>query len=394
MLSRLLKHYWHVLMRHGWPGFTLCLLFQRMPLVRAVAELQFALGPRMAQVLKWAVSAGITSSIYNTVTGATGDLSLLGNTTGVVGENMQVAVTAEKAVPVTVQLQGTLPPGMITNIGEGGAVANGTIAFSGIPHTAGEYSVTVTVLTWEENSTYDGDPVFIHVNFEITLEPPEIDDQPSSIVVPWGGTAELSVTVVNEDGVTYQWQRNVGTSLEEFNNIDGAIGSVYSVPGATPDLEGAYRVRVTRNGITITSSVVFLSVRDDPNFASWQQREFEDPESEDADPMANPDGDVFVNAFEFLFDMDPEIPDTVQFPQIGKETINGVDYAVFIFPALIDFPGLDYAFEGAADLAKDSWTELSDGVNGVVIETTALETVLKVPYAGDRFCRVKVNTES
>ena len=373
------------------------MLLQRTPISWMVAELPLLLNPRVAQIIKWISGVAVTSVFYNTVTGATGDLSLqpgAGAVNGVVNKSMSAAIRAEDAFIVSVSVEGTLPPGMNSNIAPDGRVTNGVVAFSGTPSEIGSYPVSVTVTSWEEDSTYEGDPVFIDFEFSITAEGPEITQQPVSMVVPFGGTAELSVDVANGEGVTYRWQRNVGQSLEVFADIDGATASIYSVPNATPALEGAYRVIVTRNNQSETSNVVFLTVDETPTFATWQVREFEDPESEEAGPLENPDGDSFTNAFEFLFDLDPEMPETIQFPQVSQEKIDSADYVVFTFPPLIDFPDLMYAFETTEDLANGPWSELSHGFDGVIIETTGLDTVLKLPVNSPTYVRLKVDTGS
>ena len=368
------------------------MLLQRTPIPWLVSELHLLLGPRMLHILKWVTGAGITSAFYNTVTGATGDLSAVGNTIAVEGSNMQVAIRAEKAIPVTVRLDGDLPPGIISNISEDGHVFLGTIAFSGIATVAGSYPIRVTVLTWEDDSTYDGEPVSIRVDFDVTQEPPDIIEPPQSLVVPFGATAELSVIAADPEGSTYRWQRNVGASLKDFDDVDGAIDSVYSVPNATPELSGAYRVIVSKNNLTVTSNSVFMTVNQATDFDSWKNEEFAQPNSEEAQPLANLDGDSFSNAFEFLFDLDPLEPESLQVPKVSHEQIGKIDYVVFEFPPFISFSGLSYTFERASDLKNGPWTEMIHGMDNVIIETTQKGTVLKMPYESKVFCRLKIDT--
>ena len=392
MLSRLICRLNRNKTRLTWPGLALMMLLQRTPIPWLVAELQFSMGPRMVHLLKWVAGAAVTSAFYNTVTGATGDLSTIGNTIVVEGSNMQVAIRAEKAIPVTVRLEGDLPPGIISNISEDGHVFLGTIAFSGIATVAGSYPIRVTVLTWEDDSTYDGEPVSIRVDFNVTQELPDIIEPPQSLVVPFGATAELSVVAADPEGSTYQWQRNVGASLEDFDDVDGAINSVYSIPNATPELSGAYRVVVSKNNFTVTSNFVFLTVNQVTDFDSWKNEEFAQPNSEDAQPLANPDGDSFSNAFEFLFDLDPLEPESLQVPKVSHEQIGQVDYVVFEFPTFISFSGLSYTFERTSDLKNGPWTEMIHGIDDVIIETTQKGTVLKMPYESEVFCRLKMDT--
>ena len=381
--------------RLSWPCIGLMLLLQRSPIPRMVADIQFSVGPRIAHIFKWIVGATVTSSVYQTVTGATGDLSVRpspGAVVGFVNESMSIAIQAEDAFIVSVMLEGDLPPGMTSNIGENGAVTNGVVAVSGFPSQVGQYPMRITVLSWEEDSTYKGDPILINFTFNVTLEGPDITKDPESVIVAVGSTAELSVEVANAEGTTFQWQRNVGANLNQFTNIEGATSSVYSVTNVMADSQGAYRVRVTKNGQSITTPFAFFTVRA-ADFETWQIREFGTTTSEESQPLENPDHDNFSNAFEFLFDLDPESHDSIQSPVVSHETLGETEYVVFSFPALIDYPDLNYRFESTIDLAnEDSWTELLDGVGGTIIELTAETTVLKVPLADQLFCRVIVDT--
>jgi len=100
-----------------------------------------------------------------------------------------------------------------------------------------------------------------------------------------------------------------------------------------------------------------------------------------------------VNAFEFLFDLDPQLPDSIQSPILSKEVIQGTDYVVFTFPALIDFPNLDYSFERTDDLQNGPWVQLLHTLDGVLIETDGNGTVLKLPSEEAAFIRMKVDTD-
>lgn len=392
MLSQLFYHLIRVRARLAWTGMAFMMLLQRSPVQWLVAELRFSMGSRVVHLFKWVAGAGITSAFYNTVTGATGDLSRVGNTNAVEGSNVQVAVRAERAVPVTAEITGNLPPGLITNLGEGGSVPNGAIAIGGVATTAGDYPVTVTVLTWEALDEPTAQPErSIQINFEITLEPPEISKDPASIQVSLGGTAELSVEVEDPENTTFQWQKS--TNLNNYDDIEGATESTFQIENVTAEDSAAYRVQVTKNDITRNSSFAFITVEAAPGYDSWKEQQFESPSSEEAQPGANPDYDVFTNAFEYLFGMDPEAANTVQAPVISREDIDGTEYVVFAFPALNDVPGLDYSFEKKIDFKNGLWFTLVHGLEGVLIETGPEGTVLKLPNEPEAYIRVKVNTD-
>lgn len=380
--------------RLAWTGMAMMMLLQRSPIQWLVAELQFSMAPRMVHVFKWIVGVGLTTAAYNTVTGATGELSSVGNTTVVQGNSMALRIEAERAKINSINLVGELPEGLNSNIGEEGVVTFGVVQFQGAPTEIGEFDFVMTVLTWEDKSTYEGDPVSISFTINVTPEPPEITKAPQSIQVPLGGTAELTVEVDDPENTTYQWQRNVGFNLNQFSNLSGETEAVYRVENATPAVNGAYRVQVLKNGLTETSPSVFLTVSQEENFDSWQFEKFGDQSgSEYAQPGANPDKDAFVNAFEFLFDLDPQLPDSIQFPVLSKEVIQGTDYVVFTFPALIEFPNLDYSFEKTNGLQNGPWVQLLHALDGVLIETDENGTVLKLPSEEAAFIRMKVDTD-
>ncbi|QXD24711.1 immunoglobulin domain-containing protein [Opitutia bacterium ISCC 51] len=391
MFSRLLYQVLRARARLAWTGMALMLLLQRTPIQWVLAELRFTMGPRMIQIFKWLASVGTVSTFYNTVTGATGELSISpdpGSTSGIENEYMVFAIQPYRAQILTYQLEGVIPSGLTVGL------AQGIVSISGFPNVSGNFPVKLSVLSWENNPDYTPGSIFKDFVITLTPEPPEITEAPQSIQVPLGGTAELTVEVDDPENTTYQWQRNVGSNLNQFSNLSGETEAVYRVENATPAVNGAYRVQVRKNGLTETSPSVFLTVSQEENFDSWQFEKFgEEASSEDAQPESNPDKDAFVNAFEFLFDLDPQMPDSVQSPILSREVIQGTDYVVFTFPALIDFPNLDYSFERTDDLQNGPWIQLLHTLDGVLIETDENGTVLKLPSEEAAFIRMKVDTD-
>lgn len=77
--------------------------------------------------------------------------------------------------------------------------------------------------------------------------------QPTAQYVLPGETASFSVAVNTEEDTTYQWLRN-------NTPIDGATGSTYSFTTAGTDSGASFSVRATRNGVTVTSTPVALTV--------------------------------------------------------------------------------------------------------------------------------------
>ncbi len=381
--------------RFAWSGFALMVLLQPTPVLKMLADAQFSVGPKLVHMFKWVAGAVITSTTYNSVTAATGDLSVEpgpGAAVGVSGEYMVFAIAGEDASIVTYSLDGELPSGLAV------VLSGGVVTISGIPEATGVFPMKLSVLSWFNNPAYEPGSISINFNIQVTLEGPDITKSPQSAVVAVGSTAEFTVEVASEEGTTFQWQRNVGSSLSQFQNIVGATESTFSVVNVSTEDQGAFRVRVTRNGQTIIApdslpQYVFLTVGDANSYDTWKNDNFAESSADETTPLENPDDDSFSNAFEFLFDLDPEKADSIQAPEVSRELIGGTDYVVFRYPSLIDYPDLNYRFEVSQDLKEGPWAQLTDQLDGTIIETASDATILKVPNVSQRYYRVHIELE-
>lgn len=373
-----------------WPGIVLCLFLQRMPVLKSLVEVEFALAPRVLHVAKVFIASAVSVGAYHTVTGATGDFQRTGSLQGVVGERMTVAIRAERAQPRRVEIIGDLPPGIETNQDSNGEVENGTVLFFGTPNQAGAYPVTLRVLTWGVPTA----PVReLDLRFVISLAGPVITQIPVSQRVFAGATLMLEVQVADETGATYQWQwrRNDRTG---FAAIPGATSRVYSVPNVTSEIEGSYRVVVRKNNIVEVApgpgdAPVYVTVAE-PTYVIWREIHFDDPGSEEAGDLGNPDGDALPNLLEFLFKFDPQAPETGQVPSISTEIIQGTSYRVFTFPALRSSNELEVLAEASDDLDSPQWSQLINGKDGAIIEESRENYVLKLPLSARQFSRLRV----
>lgn len=370
-------------------------LLQRTPVLKVLADAQFSIGPKIVHMFKWVAGAVITSSAFNSVTAATGDLSVepgAGAAVGVLGEYMVFAIAGEDASIVTYALDGELPSGLSV------VLSGGVVTISGVPESTGVFPMKLSVLSWFNNPEYDPGSIFINFNIQVTLEGPDITKSPQSAVVALGATAQFSVEVASEENTTFQWQRNVGSSLSQFQNIVGATESTLSIVNVSVEDEGAFRVRVTRNEQTIIAPVslpqyVFLAVGGLSFYDTWKNDNFTESAVDETIALENPDNDAFSNAFEFLFDLDPEKADSIQAPQISRELIGGADYVVFRYPSLIDYSDLNYRFEVTQNLKEGPWAQLTDQLDGTIIETSSNATILKVPNLSQHYYRVQIELE-
>ncbi len=374
-----------------WPGIALCLFLQRTPLIKSLVEVEFALAPRVLHAAKVFVASAVSVGAYNTVTGATGDFQVTGSVRGVVGERMTVAVQAERATPRKVEIIGDLPPGMETNQDSDGEVPNGTVLIFGIPNQTGNYPVKLRVLTWGVPTA----PVReLDLDFNITLSGPQITRAPVSQRVVDGCRLRLEVELADETGATFQWQSRRSDNVG-FADIAGATSRVYIVPNVTAEVEGSYRVVVRQNNLVEVvpapaDAPVFVTVQSGPALQVWTESHFDDPTSETAGALSDPDGDSLPNLLEFVFDLEPQMPDAGKFPVISTEVIQATPYRLLTFPALRPCAEIEVSAEATNDLNSSQWTPLVDGENGVVIEQTMENFVLKLPLSARQFSRLRV----
>lgn len=375
----------------AWPGIVLCLFLQRTPLLKSLVEAEFALAPRVLHVAKVFIASAVSVGAYHTVTGATGDFQRTGSLQGVVGERMAVAIQAERATPRRVEIIGDLPPGIETNQDSDGEVPNGTVLFSGIPNQAGAYPVTLRVLTWGVPRA----PVReLDLRFVISLAGPVITQTPVSQRVVAGCTLRLEVQLADATGATFQWQLRANDRTG-FADIPGATSRVYYVSNATSEDEGSYRVIVRKNNNVAIApggndAPAFVTLRSGSGLQIWTENHFDDPSAEAAGALSNPDGDALPNLLEFVFDLDPQMPDTGRIPAISTETIQEIPYRVLTFPALWTCAEIQVLAETSNDLSSSQWDQLVDGEDGVIIEENPDNFVVKLPISTRVFSRLRV----
>jgi Immunoglobulin I-set domain len=88
--------------------------------------------------------------------------------------------------------------------------------------------------------------------------PPTINSQPTGQTAKVGETATFSVSASGTGTLSYQWQRNTGSS---WSNIVGATSSSYVTPTLSLTEDGyQYRVNVTDSVGTTTSNAALLDV--------------------------------------------------------------------------------------------------------------------------------------
>jgi hypothetical protein len=193
-------------------------------------------------------------------------LQPLGSTNAVGGST---TLTVSATSPISQTFQWSLNSNPITG------ATNASLALTNLQTSdSGSYSVTV--------SNADGSTLSSAVTL-LALRLPSISAQPSSVLVPSGGTATLSVTASATIPLSYQWQCN-GT------NIPGATDSVLSVTNSLSP--GSYTVVVSTADGSVTSaaaqlavlSVPVLTVTNSSLTGTWSQ----DSSGWSGSPVTNP----------------------------------------------------------------------------------------------------------
>ena len=82
---------------------------------------------------------------------------------------------------------------------------------------------------------------------------PSITQQPTDEKVSEGSTVTFTVGVTGTTPFEYQWQKN-------SKNIKGATDESYTIPATTTDDSGNYRVVITNDKGTVTSTAGVLTV--------------------------------------------------------------------------------------------------------------------------------------
>lgn len=243
------------LSRLSWPAFCLIMLLQRSPLVRYLVQLENSLMPRVQHI--WTVAVGaFTVGAYNSVTGASGDLQFRGNfndTTVLAGEELRLVIEVDGSGnnPEDWRMTDPLPEGVAWNWIRNAATA--TIA--GTPTESGSWNVTVRAWQRDPMQGAEGTPL----SFTITVDP-LITQQPVAQEVNFGSSPQLSVTLGNPAGASYQWQKEDSENSGTYIDLDGENGPSLSIESATLNDTGLYRVVITKGEYQETSDPAMITV--------------------------------------------------------------------------------------------------------------------------------------
>jgi hypothetical protein len=187
-----------------------------------------------------------------------------------------------------------------------------------------------------------------------------------------------------------QVMNDTPTSSDLLLNVELLGGRDTNVPtlalGAiTAEDAGNYQVEVSNGAGSIVSDTAAVEVSSEvTGYEGWRLDHWsETPTIAEAEPDADPDRDGKTNLEEYYLGTNPLQPD------LGTVPVGAVDEAEVGAVLTVRFPrreavGVTEVFETSGVMSAEAWQPLADGVDGVSIEQTETESVVRMPIAGRR----------
>jgi len=117
---------------------------------------------------------------------------------------------------------------------------------------AGAYAVLI--------SNPGGNVTSASATLTVTTAPPAIVTQPSSVTTNSGSTVAFAVTASGPGPLSYAWVRNGTNSLADGANVSGSATPRLTLANVSSADAGAYAVRVTNPGGSVTSGLATLTI--------------------------------------------------------------------------------------------------------------------------------------
>lgn len=292
----------------------LLMLFQRSPVVQWLfPEVKIIGSAGLGEITKWTVATVAGLGAYDSVSGASEITQLRpypGSTTVTTAVGASLAfiqdttpgqfistgflyqVTGTIGTAGSWSLDGDLPPGLT----HANPTNNSVNSITGVPTEEGDYPIIVTA--WRDaNQTGPS----LSQPFLISIGPAVISTHPASVTISSGATATLGVTAEsNGSTLSYQWFK--GTTPTAAGKIANATGATFTTPSLTATT--SYLVKVARDGIVSFSNPATVTIGTPDPFQDWRMGQFNSSQLADTNisgPSADPDGDTFTNATEYVF---------------------------------------------------------------------------------------------
>jgi hypothetical protein len=175
-------------------------------------------------------------------TSAAATLTVAKATATITWSNLTRAYTGSPLSPTAT----TTPTGLTVDVTFDGSTT--------VPTNIGAYALVGTI----NDANYQGTS-----SATFSIGPSAVLGQVGPVNVAAGSATTLSVTAGGGSGATFQWQMQP-TGGGAFADVAGATGSSYTIPSSQRFHGGTYRVVVTINGQSTTSSSVVVNVTAPP----------------------------------------------------------------------------------------------------------------------------------
>ena len=222
----------------------LAAFLQLAPLLRVTQSLPGVVTSPAFVILRWVFGSAAVAGSFHGVSGATGIMPNVVRATNGIRTSLTFSITSSsRGTAKSYSVLSGLPPGLTLS-------TRGTL--TGIPTMSGSFPMWVT--GWQ-TSMLNGESSDLYVEVTVLgVNPPVITTQPSSLSIPSGQTANLSVGYTGDQPMTLLWFKD---DLE----LSNATNAILTISNAQSRDSGRYRLKLANDLGTVFSDWSTLSVQ-------------------------------------------------------------------------------------------------------------------------------------
>mgnify|MGYP003676329722 CR=1 FL=1 len=186
----------------------------------------------------------------------------------------------------------------------------------------------------------------------------------------------LAIQALNESANSSGHLLNV--ELLGGRNVDRPA---LELTGLTTGDAGDYTVEVVNSSGSVVSESAKVEINGSgiTGYGAWSERHWPGTPTLEATAEAqDPDADGLINLFEYYYDSDPLKTDRSLTPRAVVEGVGDEKQVVLRFPVGVA-TDLEATYEISTDLKQDTWQTLEHGVDGVEIDHSATESIIRLP---------------
>lgn len=222
----------------------LAAFLQLAPLLRVTQSLPGMVTSPAWGILRWVFGTAAVAGSFHGVSGATGIVPNVVRATNGFRTSLTFSITSSsRGTAKSYSVLSGLPPGLTLS-------TRGTL--TGIPTMSGSFPMWVT--GWQ-TSMLNGESSDLYVEVTVvSVNPPVVTSQPSSLSIPAGETANLTVGCTGDQPMNLQWFKG---DLE----VSNATNAILTIPSAQARDSGRYRLKLSNDLGTVFSDWSTLSVQ-------------------------------------------------------------------------------------------------------------------------------------